>query len=221
MKYLVLLFALIVGAPASAQFANKHPEGVAMPAAAAGANDLMRGGPVAIGQVMAQADSAGRVAIIQAPAPAATGGLLDLSSFGWLQPYVTATVQALIAFCFTLWGKGKYSSMMDAAGRDALEKFLQGRANSLIADGFVSLSGKTLKVDNAALFREAKLAETLIPKALQRFGLSPEVVAAKIVDAIPQTTVGAAALVNAHVALANGSAGGPDPTFLPPTAPAA
>ena len=72
LKIAVLAAALLFPAAAVAQFAE--------------AKDA-NGGPVAIGQVAAQVDPQGHVAIIQAPpvppAPAG-GGVIQLSAFGWL-----------------------------------------------------------------------------------------------------------------------------------------
>lgn len=158
------------------------------------------GAPVAIGQAQAQVDPAtNRVAIIQAPAVAApSGGIIQLSAFGWLEPYVDSLVQALIAAGIAWIGKSKYSQWLDQSGRDALQTFLQNRASSLISDGAVRMQGKAVHVDNGMLFRAASEASTAIPDALKRFKLSPDIVAAKIIDAIPQTAAGAAIVAAAH-----------------------
>ncbi len=163
--------------------------------------EAQQGGPVALGQVAAQVDPQGHVAIIQAPpvAPApTTGGIIQLSAFGWLQPYVDTVVQALIVVFFGWLGKSKYSQWLDQSSRDALEVFVKNRASSLIADGAVQMKDKSVHVDNPLLYRAAAEATTAIPDALKRFGLSPDVVAAKIVDAIPQTQAGAAIIATAH-----------------------
>lgn len=167
-----------------------------------------QGGPLAVGQAMAQRDpDTGKVAIIQAPAPAQTsGGVIQLSAFGWLQPYVDTLVQALIVAFFGWIGKSKYSQWLDQSGRDALEVFLKNRASSLIADGAVRLQGKAVHVDNGMLYRAANESSTAIPDALKRFNLTPDVIAAKIIDAIPQTTAGAAIVAAAHTDDVNGSA---------------
>jgi hypothetical protein len=156
------------------------------------------GSPVAIGQVMAQKDEDGKVAILQAPAVPSGGGLIQLSALGWLEPYVDSAVQALIAAGLAWFAKSKYGNMMDETARDALEMFLKNSASSLIADGAVKLENKTVKVDNPTLYQAAREAETRIPDALKRFGLTPEVIAAKIVDAIPQVAAGAAIIASAH-----------------------
>lgn len=177
---LAVSFALV--APAAAQFPG--------PA----------GGPAAIGQAQAQVDpNSGKVAIIQAPAPAEqSGGVIQLKAFGWLAPYVDTAVQALIVAFFGWIGKTKYGQWADQESRDALEVFLKNRASSLIANGAVRISGKAVHVDSNLLFRAASEASTAIPDALKRFGLTPEVVASKIVSAIPQVPAGAAIVAQAH-----------------------
>ena len=95
-------------------------------------------------------------------------------------------------------GKSKYTQWLDQSSRDALETFVKNRASSLIADGAVQMKDKSVHVDNPLLYRAAAEATTAIPDALKRFGLSPDVVAAKIVDAIPQTSAGAAIIAGAH-----------------------
>ncbi len=207
----VLMLAFL--APAAAQFSAPAPAG----------------GPAAIGSVMAQVDDHGHVAIIQAPAdPQKGGGLIQLSAFGWLQPYVDTVVQALIVIAMGWFGKTKYGQMLDQGSRDALGTFLKNRASSLIADGAVKVQGKAIHVDSGFLVRAANESATAIPDALKRFNLSPEVVAQKIVDAIPQTQAGAAIIAAAH---AEDPAAAPVPVaarretvatpFLPPSAPAA
>lgn len=197
------LFSIGFGlAPARSQFSD--PQAQTDGASA-------KGGPVAIGQAQAQVDPASnKVAIIQAPAviqpPPPSGGVIQLSAFGWLAPYLDTLVQSLLALGFAILGKSKYSQWLDQSGRDALEVFLKNRASSLIADGAVRLQGKAVHVDNNMLFRAATEATTAIPDALKRFNLSPEVIAAKIIDAIPQTTAGAAIVAAAHTDDANGSA---------------
>lgn len=174
---------------------------VPRPSVAQSAGAASEGGPMAIGQVAAQVDPQGHVAIIQAPPapPAPTGGgVIQLSAFGWLQPYVDTIVQALIVVFFGWLGKSKYTQWLDQSSRDALEVFVKNRASSLIADGAVQMKDKSVHVDNPLLFRAAAEATTAIPDALKRFGLSPDVVAAKIVDAIPQTSAGAAIIAGAH-----------------------
>jgi hypothetical protein len=190
---------LIVTDPiARAQFSSQHPDGVPMPSVEQQVVKDRVGGPVAIGQAMAQKDEGGKVAIVQAPTSSSGGGFIQLSAFGWLEPYVDSVVQALITAGLAWFAKSKYSSMMDESARAAFETFLKNSASSLIADGAVKLENKTLKVDSPTLYQAAREAETRIPEALKRFNLTPEVVAARIVDAIPQVSAGAAIIATAH-----------------------
>jgi hypothetical protein len=144
-------------------------------------------------------------------APAPSGGIIRLAAFGWLEPYVDTLVQLLIAAGFSWFAKTKYGQMMDKESRDALETFLKNRASSLIADGAVAMEGKTVVVSNTALAAEVNQASKVIPGALKRFGLTPQVVGARIVDAIPQIAAGAAIVSQAH-------AKSPPPSEAPPTA---
>lgn len=196
---IAIIAALLAPACAFAQFSNSNPDGVPMPPIAQATKDRV-GGPVSIGQAMAQVDpGSGKVAIIQAPpAPSTGGGVIQLSAFGWLAPYVDSLIQALIVAGFGVLGKSKYTQWLDQSSRDALETFVKNRASSLIADGAVRMQDKAVHVDNPLLYRAANEASTAIPDALKRFGLSPDVVAAKIVDAIPQTQAGAAIIATAH-----------------------
>lgn len=138
--------------------------------------------------------------VAAAPAQPASGGLVQLKAFGWLEPYVDTLVQLIITAVFGILAKSKYSQWLDQSSRDALETFLKNRASSLIAAGAVRMEGKTVDVHSAALASAANEAAKAIPDAMKRFGLTPDVVAAKIVDAIPQTTAGAAMVAEAHKA---------------------
>lgn len=177
------------------------------------------GGPVAVGQEMAHKDDAGKVTIVQAPPVAQpSGGVIQLAAFGWLEPYVDSLVQALIVAGFGWLGRKGYLNWADANARAALEAFAKNSASSLIADGHVAMQGKTVTVNNAALANEANTAATRIPDALKRFGITPDVLAAKIVDAIPQTEAGATIIANAHAADAtapNGNGDNPPTAALP------
>jgi hypothetical protein len=191
---LVAVLATAMLSPTRAQFAEAQQ-------AAQGSPPPTSGGPVAIGQAGAQVDPQGKVAIVMAPpvAPAASsGGIIQLSAFGWLQPYVDTVAQALIVAFFGVLGKSKYTQWLDASSRDALKTFVLNRASSLIADGAVSMESKSVKVDNQLLFHAASEAATAIPDALKRFNLTPEIVATKIIDAIPQTQAGAIIVAAAH-----------------------
>jgi hypothetical protein len=118
-----------------------------------------------------------------------------------LQPYVDAAVQALIVIgigWLSWFFKTKLNINIDQGHADALARFAQGRANSLIADGFVKMNGLQVTVDNAALASEVNAAATMIPDAVAHFGITPDQLAAKIKDAIPQVPAGAAIVANAH-----------------------
>lgn len=192
MKKIVLALALAasLASPALAQFPSDKSATVVVPA-----------GPAVIGSAQAQVDPAtGKIAIVAAPVEQKSGGIIHLSAFGWLAPYVDTLLQGLIALGFGILGKSKYSQWLDQSSRDALEVFLKNRASSLIAAGAVSISGKTVRVDNNLLYRAANEASTAIPDAMKRFNLTPDVVANKIIAAIPQVPAGSAIVAEANKA---------------------
>jgi hypothetical protein len=154
--------------------------------------------PTAIDCSVVACTGAGGVAMV--PATQSGGGIIQLKAFGWLEPYVDTLVQTLIMAAFAWFAKTKYGQMLDDTSRAALETFLKNRASSLIADGAVRIEGKSIDVHSEALQRAAAEASTAIPDALKRFNLTPDKVAAKIIDAIPQTAAGAAIVAEAHKA---------------------
>lgn len=117
-------------------------------------------------------------------------------------PYVDAAVNALILAAVgwgLAWFRQKTGLEVDQAHRDALVTALQRQAGSLIADGEAKMSGLKVTVGNAALAKAANEALRAVPDAAKHFGLTPENVAARIVDMIPQTTAGAQVVAAAHV----------------------
>ena len=125
-----------------------------------------------------------------------TGGVINVgAAFGSLAPYVDSIVGVLIVAGLTwlfMILKTKFNIDTDASFRAALQTFLKNQASSLIADGAVAISDKGISVKSPALASAANMAFQLIPETLKRFGLTPDVVAQKIIDMIPQTEAGAA-----------------------------
>ena len=143
------------------------------------------------------------------PTPAApSGGVIDIgAAFGWLGPYVNtvvgAVLSALVGWILVI-AKSKLNISIDDSMRSALETWLKNQASSLVAAGVVKVEGLKISVPNAYVAAAANTAGTLIPDALAHFGLSPDVLAAKIVNAIPQVpTVAAVAAAQATPAAAN------------------
>jgi hypothetical protein len=112
----------------------------------------------------------------------------------WLQPYVDQIVDLLI-MAFVGWLGKRYhdatGKALDQGHRDALTKFLQNEASSLIADGLVKIEGGKVQVSNADLAQAWNSAQTAIPEAAKYFGLTPDYVAKRVVDTIPQIQAGA------------------------------
>lgn len=135
------------------------------------------------------------ISMAQAPVAAQqAGGVINIGqALGpILQPYVDAVVQAILASLvgWVLWLlKTKLNVTVDAAHRDAITAAVQRQASSLVADGFVKVeqNGK-ITVNDQAKVQAANAVLNAVPDALNRFGLDvkPDVVAARIVDMLPQ-----------------------------------
>jgi hypothetical protein len=123
-------------------------------------------------------------------------------AFGPLvQPYVDAIVMALITALFTWLGRQKIVQNIDTGFRNTLETALKNQASSLVADGFVKLNGVKVDVRSEALVKAANIiAQQAAPAAVKHFGLTPEVIAAKIIDTLPQQPVVAMQIANAAAA---------------------
>lgn len=139
---------------------------------------------------------------VKAPAPKSEqaqsgGGVIEIGQIlgPFLQPYVDEIVNALIlgavGWVVSMIHK-KTGIQIDESHRDALVRALQNQAGSLIADGFVKVSGAKITVDNKALAESANEVLAVVPDAVEHFGLKPDYIAKRIVDIIPQTHGGAA-----------------------------
>lgn len=127
------------------------------------------------------------------------------AAFGKLQPYVESVVGSLlslaIGWLFFL-ARTKLNLSIDQSHRDALTAFLLRQASSLVADGFVKVSGLKVEVDSVALRNAALLGEQVVGDAVKFFGLSPASLAERIVDKLPQVPAVAAAMSADTVATA-------------------
>jgi hypothetical protein len=147
--------------------------------------------------------------------PAPAGGIINVGQAfnAAVAPYVDAAVQAGIAalVSWLLLGLQKKTGIaIDAGHRQALTTALQNQAGSLLADGMVKMAGVKVNVDSPALAKAANDALASIPDVEKHFGLTPEYVAARIIDTIPQIAAGAAMVAQAHA-----TAGAPDPKPAP------
>lgn len=147
------------------------------------------------------------VVIAPQTTPSSAGGIINIGqAFAPIvQPYIDAAVNALIVAAVGWLGwffKAKLGINIDQGHADALARFAQGRANSLIADGMVKMDGLKVNIDSAALANEVNLASTMIPDAVAHFGVTPDQLAAKIKDALPQVPAGAAIIADAHATAA-------------------
>lgn len=133
------------------------------------------------------------------------GGVINIGqAFGWLQPYVDAAVQSIIVALVgwvVLLVKQHLGIKIDEGYRVALQTALQNQASSLIADGRVRLDGIEVHVDSPAIAAAANFViEKGAPAAVAHFGITPELVAQKIKDSIPQIPAMAPAIAAAHAA---------------------
>jgi len=156
--------------------------------------------------------------------PAQGGGIINIGqAFGpAIQDYVNAIVNALILAGVTYLGTMLHNKLnidIDAKHRDALVTALQNQAGSLIADGAVKLEQNgNVAVSNAKLADAANEVMRVIPDAAKRLGFTPDYVAARIKDMIPQTAAGAALVAAAQPAPAADAAAPAAPPAPPPPA---
>lgn len=191
---LAFIFMIACAAPAASQFAESQTpcHGCTQDEAARLAKirgvlaSQAIGGPVGVPTiVMPPAKSAGFIQIGQA--------------FGdFLQPYIDAAIQAIIAALvgWLAWKLKQSTGIdIDAGHRDAITKALTNQASSLVADGMVKIEDGKVDVHSAALAAAAKEVMAVVPDAAKHFGVTPEFVAARIVDTIPQIAAGAQLIV--------------------------
>lgn len=195
MKRLLLILVIpaalavsMVCAPARAQFAESQlPSG---PLHYDGQPAQVIGGPAGVASIVMPTKSG--------------GGVIDISpAFAdWLQPYVQAVTNALLAAALgyaLTWLRTHWNINLDDKQRAALTIALQNQAGSLIADGKVKISGGKVDVHSEALATAATDLMKSVPAAALHFGLTPDFVAARIVDSIPQIAAGAA-MIAQHAA---------------------
>ena len=198
--------ALMLPNCAFAQFPNQHPDpSVAMPA---------QGGPVAIGQAMAQKDDSGKVAIVMAPAPPAEA-TTSFSIGTWIADLLgglTAIFGSVIATFITKW----VMAVAKKAGVDAsqamsdrldqiIENGLHAGATDLGRDlkGKLNVQVKNQVISDAVSYAQNHGAETV--KSISGLDINdPKTVealqarAAKVLSTIGPETVLATASVTAQ-----------------------
>lgn len=148
------------------------------------------------------------------------GGVIDVGQIfsEAVQPWVGEIVNCLILAAvgwFGTWLRTRFKVELDQKQRDALSTFLQNQAGALIASGDVKMKGVTVAVNSPMLAAAANQAAMRIPDAMKHFGLIPQVIADKIVEAIPQIEAGARMIAQAHVAASPASEHSPAPEQLP------
>lgn len=171
--FMLVVLSLLFAAPAAAQFNDaNHPV----------AAQQAIGGPVG-----------SPTYVLKAPAE---GGFISIGKpFGdFLEPYVDALVQALIAGLVSWLAyriKQRTGVEIDKHTQDILTKALSNQAGSLIADGMVKVEDGKVNVHSEALAHATEDLMKSIPAAAKHFGLTPDYVSKRIVDTIPQIAAGA------------------------------
>jgi hypothetical protein len=177
---------------ASAQFAEaNNPAGVAVAPLAPGTMPAKPDGPLG--------------ALAVAPQPQQSGGIISLGPVTGnpqvdqaAQDLVNALVAAAMGWLFWVL-KTKLGVSTDKDMRDALTAAAQRQASSLVADGKVSLNGKAIIPDEAALLKAVAALQKAAPDAIAHFGISdPQHLADRIVDMIPHVPAMAPAVASAH-----------------------
>lgn len=125
-----------------------------------------------------------------------SGGFIQIGqAFGdFLQPYIDATVYTILSsligwLCIQL--QRRTGIEIDQKHRDALTRALTNQAGSLIADGMVKVEDQKIAVPSEALAKAAAEVMAVIPDAAKHFGITPDYVAARIIDTVPQIAAGA------------------------------
>lgn len=138
-----------------------------------------------------------------APAPKPSVGIINIGqSFNeTLAPYVNDIVNAVLLALIGLvanWWRQKTGTDIDKNLREGVTRALQNQAGSLLAAGAAKMDGIKIDVKDADLANAANDLLRSVPDAAKRFGLTPEKVAQRILDTIPQTPAGAALVAGAH-----------------------
>lgn len=132
-----------------------------------------------------------------------SGGLVNVGQiFGFLGPYVDAILQALILAGVGALGvflKQKWNIQVDESLMHTLQVALSNRASSLVADGVVRLSGTKVDVHSEYLAHAANNLIAHNPDIAKQFNLTPDRVAAMIVDKLPTVPAVAQAQATALV----------------------
>jgi hypothetical protein len=187
--------ALLASYPAAAQFAEGQGAAAHAPSAAAPAKP---DGPLAALAVAPPAQSGGIISL----GPIFGNPTLDQAA----QDLVNGLILAAMSWLFWLL-KNKFNIDVDQGHRDAYTAAAQRQASSLVADGMVSLSGKTVTINDKAMFQAVNALQKAAPDAIAHFDIKdPQALADRIVDMIPHVPAIAPAIAAAH-ANGNGDAG--------------
>jgi hypothetical protein len=129
------------------------------------------------------------VLILFAPAAFAADGQIDAGGiYGAWRPYIVEIVGTLlVAFVGWLLAilRQKWNIQIEDSRRDALQTALANAAGLVIAKLDNAVQGKTITISSPAVADAVNLVLKSAPDAIAHFGLTPEVLAQKIVAKIP------------------------------------
>lgn len=126
----------------------------------------------------------------------AADNVIEVGGFlAQLKPFVdtliTGVLSAVVGWVLFIV-KSKLNISIDDSMRDAFLTWARNQAASLVADGYVKVSGLQVKVESGPLAVAANTIFKLVPDAAKHFGITPELAAQKIVDMIPHVPTVAA-----------------------------
>lgn len=133
---------------------------------------------------------------LAAAAAESSGGVIEVGGFlSQLKPFVDTLIggvlSAVVGWVLFIV-KSKLNISIDDSMRDAFLTWARNQASSLVADGFVKVTGLKVEVQSVALATAANTIFKLVPDAAKHFGITPEAAAQKIVDMIPHVPTVAA-----------------------------
>lgn len=123
------------------------------------------------------------------PQAFAADGQIDIGGiYGLWRPYFVDIVSTvLVGFVGWLLAivRAKWNISIEDSRRDALQTALTNAAGLAIAKLDNVVQGKTITIGNPAIAAAVELVLKSVPDAISYFGLTPEVIAQKIVAKIP------------------------------------
>jgi hypothetical protein len=172
-KHAISIAMLVMFATSAlAQFPNQHPDGVPMPA------QIQQGGPVAVGQMQAQKDDAGKVSIIQAPPLVEAKTSVAFGDYAgaivmWMLPIL---LPVIAAFATDLYVKmrARLGLQTSDAQRAKFQEIVENGVALGAHDAKASLSGKlTFEVKDQIMASAVEYTKAHAAETLNGIGIDP------------------------------------------------